>query len=631
MDQMMSILDAVNGVLWHEYVLYIVLGTGVIFTIWSGLCQYHSLTHGVQVTRGKYDDKNDPGAINHFQALSTALSATVGLGNIGGVALAIALGGPGAVFWMWMVGLFGMALKMTEVTLAMLYRNTDEKDNPHGGPMWVAAEGFKKMGLGWFGRLVGVIFCITLLISSVTGGNMFQAWNVAEITHSYFPSVPQFTAGVILMLLVSMVILGGIKRIGAVAGMLVPFMCLTYLAAAAYVLIVHIGDVPAMLKLIFVSAFTPANSTGAFLGGTAGYAFLWGMKRALFSSESGQGSAPIAHSAAKTDEPVREGVVSGLEPFIDTIVVCTLTTLVILLSGAWDRGPEATFAPEPGLVQADHLKVTDKGKDRDLYGVVVSQTDSQIKFLNGSPRIGEDSYRTWAGSSVTALGKAENRWIPDAMEAPEKTEAATKISGPWKEENTVFMILDGETDRDTGRNLHRLHGTLVEVEGALHVNWVPFEAATKPKMDDAGLYNDFVGAALTGHAFDRVLPGLGMWLVTLACWLFALSTIISWYYYGEQGVIFMVGKGGVLPFKVLYCILILISTLGFIKTDAQLDAFTALGTGVMLFANIPIMLIFGSQAMKAYHDYFRRLKSGEMDPPHAAPRFEDVMEGKDVE
>jgi len=631
MESMMNVLDAINGVLWHEYVLYIVLGTGVIFTIWSGLCQYHSLTHGVSVIRGKYDERNDPGAINHFQALSTAVSATVGLGNIGGVALAIALGGPGAVFWMWMVGLFGMALKMTEVTLAMLYRNTDEKDNPHGGSMWVAAEGFKKMGLGWFGHLVGVIFCITLLISCVTGGNMFQAWNVAEITHSYFPSVPQFAVGVVLMILVSMVIVGGIKRIGAVAGMLVPFMCLMYLVAAAYVLIVHIGDVPSMLKLIVVSAFTPANSTGAFLGGTAGYAFLWGMKRALFSSESGQGSAPIAHSAAKTDEPVREGVVSGLEPFVDTIVVCTLTTLVILLSGAWNRGPEATFASGPALVQADHLKVTDNGKDRDLYGVVISQSDAEVRFLNGSPGIGEQPYRTWSKANVQDIGKAADRWIPDATAAPEKTADAKKISGPWKEENTVFMVLEGETDSDTGRNLHRLHGTLEDVDASLHVNWVPYEAKNKPKMDDPGLYNDFVGAALTGHAFDRVLPGLGMWLVTLACWLFAISTIISWYYYGEQGVVFMVGKGGVLPFKALYCILILISTLGFIKTDAQLDAFTALGTGVMLFANIPIMLIFGSQAMKAYHDYFRRLKSGEMDPPHAAPRFEDVIEGKDVE
>lgn len=597
MEQFMNVLNAVNGVLWHNYVLYIVLGTGVLFTLWSGFCQYHALTHGIQVIRGKYDDKADPGAINHFQALSTALSATVGLGNIGGVALAIALGGPGAVFWMWMVGLFGMALKVTEVTLAMLYRNTDDPENPHGGSMWVAREGFRRMGLGGFGSAIGVIFCITLLISAVTGGNMFQAWNVAEITHTYFPTVPKFVVGIILMVLVSMVIIGGIKRIGAVAGMLVPFMCILYLVAALYVIIVHIGDVPSMLRLIVVSAFTPADATGAFLGGTAGYAFLWGMKRALFSSEAGQGSAPIAHSAAKTDEPVREGVVAGLEPFIDTIVVCTLTTLVILLSGAWNRAPQATYEDSAGL------EIVQAGTAAD-----------------GTPQ-----------------------WTLQTPPLPTMTDDAKRIANitdgqGWRINDTIFMIVHADADSNTGRDLRRMTGRVESKsdEGFL-VKWGTLASAKQPTFvsDDAGtadfgVYGDYVGAALTGHAFDRVMPGLGMWLVTIACWLFALSTIISWYYYGEQGMVYLTGEAGILPFKVIYCLLILISTLGYIRTDAELDALTALGTGVMLFANIPIMLIFGSQAMKAYRDYMRRLRNGSMDPPHSAPRISDVMEGRDV-
>jgi alanine or glycine:cation symporter, AGCS family len=312
MDDINAIIGAINDVLWHDFVLYVVLGAGVLFTIWSGFSQYRALTHGTQVIRGRWDEAGDPGAINHFQALSTALSATVGLGNIGGVALAIAVGGPGAVFWMWMVGIFGMALKTTEVTLSMLYRNTDDPDNPHGGPMWVAKRGFARLGWPVLGTTLGGIFCVTLIISAITGGNMFQAWNVAEITNGYFPSMPKFVVGVILATVVAMVIIGGIRRIGAVAGRLVPMMCLLYLLAAVYVLAVHIGEVPEMLRLIVVSAFTPADAAGAFLGGTAGYAFLWGMKRALFSSEAGQGSAPIAHSAAKTKEPVREGVVAGL-------------------------------------------------------------------------------------------------------------------------------------------------------------------------------------------------------------------------------------------------------------------------------------------------------------------------------
>ncbi|MEC9372675.1 MAG: amino acid carrier protein, partial [Planctomycetota bacterium] len=345
-----GILNSVNGIIWHDFVLYIVLGVGLLFTIWSGFGQWRALTHGSKVIRGVYDDKADPGAINHFQALSAALSATVGLGNIAGVALAIMLGGPGAVFWMWVVGLVGMALKMTEVTLSMLYRNTDDPENPHGGPMFVADKGFSKMGLGAIGKIIGGIFVVTLLISTITGGNMFQAWNVADITYEYF-DVPQIATGILFAVLVGLVIIGGIKRIGAVAGRLVPLMCAIYILAALYVIAMNIGAVPGLLKLIVVEAFSPTDAAGAFLGGTAGYALLWGMKRALFSSEAGQGSSPIAHSAAKTDEPVREGVVAGLEPFIDTLVVCTITSLVILSTGIWNRDSDVKFANSPQVVQ----------------------------------------------------------------------------------------------------------------------------------------------------------------------------------------------------------------------------------------------------------------------------------------
>jgi alanine or glycine:cation symporter, AGCS family len=631
MDQINEILGIINGILWHDYVLYIVLGTGVLFTIWSGFSQYRALTHGTSVIRGKYDDPADPGAINHFQALSTALSATVGLGNIGGVALAIALGGPGAVFWMWMVGIFGMAIKTTEVTLSMLYRNTDEPDNPHGGPMWVAKEGFKKMGLGAIGTVIGGIFCITLIISAITGGNMFQAWNVAEITHGYFPSVPKFVCGVILAMVVGMVIIGGIKRIGAVAGRLVPLMCVLYLLAALYVIGVNLGAVPEMLKLIVVAAFTSTEATGAFLGGTAGYAFLWGMKRALFSSEAGQGSAPIAHSAAKTDEPVREGVVAGLEPFIDTIVVCTLTTLVILLSGAWNRDSEASYADMPQLVHAHQLIIMENDRERAIYGMALEEAGNVVRFLNGSPRVGEPHYREWPREIVRELTTSDVHWIPNVTDLPTKAADARRISGQWQPNNTVFMLVHGDLDENTGRDIHRLYGVVVEVNDSLMVAWRPHERDVPPTLDSEGIYNHFVGAALTGHAFDRVMPGLGMWLVTIACWLFAISTMISWSYYGEQGVIYLLGEKAVLLYKLGYCMLIIIATLGFIRTDEQLDEWTALGTGVMLFANIPIMLIFGYQAMRAYHEYIHRLKTGEMEPPHEAPPITDVVEGKDVE
>lgn len=632
MEALTQFIDRLNGVLWHDIVLYLVLGTGVLFTVWSGFGQYRALTHGVQVIRGKYDRREDPGAINHFQALSTALSATVGLGNIGGVALAIALGGPGAVFWMWMVGLFGMALKMTEVTLAMLYRDTSDPENPRGGPMWVVRRGLAQWNprLAPLGAAVGGVFCVTLIISAITGGNMFQAWNVAQITNSYFPAVPTFVCGVVLALFVGMVIIGGIKRIGAVAGRLVPIMCLLYLLAAVYVLAVNLGDIPAMLRLIVVSAFSPAEAGGAFLGGTAGYAFLWGMKRALFSSESGQGSAPIAHAAAKTNEPVREGVVAGLEPFIDTIVVCTLTTLVVLLSGAWNRGPEAAFTAVPEVVPSHRLTVKDGGLTRILSGQRLKETPEGVAFLNGTPRPGEPAYRVWPAASVVASETEPGRWIPATAAVPAKTTEARRISGAWRTGNTVFVLVHDRPDEKTGSDLRRLQGTVEEVDGELRIAWRPHAADAPPRVAGPGLFNDFVGAALTGHAFDRVLPGLGMWLVTVACWLFAVSTMISWAYYGEQGVVYLAGPRGVLPFKLLYCALIIISTLGFIRTDAQLDAWTALGTGVMLFANIPIMLLFGHQAMRAYHGYIARLKRGEF-VGHPYPPPADVIEGRDVE
>jgi AGCS family alanine or glycine:cation symporter len=231
-------------VIWHDSVLYIVLAVGLLFTIWSGFCQYHALTHGVRVITGRYDDKRDPGAISHFQALSAALSATVGLGNIGGVAVAIALGGPGAVFWMWIVGLAGMALKTTEVTLSMLFRRTDNPEEPSGGPMWVDRRRPRQEARArLLGRALGVLFCITLLISTITGGNMFQAWNVGVVTEESF-GVPQPVVGVILAVLVGLVILGGIKRIGAFAGAIVPAMCGLYLIAALYVLALNIDRHP---------------------------------------------------------------------------------------------------------------------------------------------------------------------------------------------------------------------------------------------------------------------------------------------------------------------------------------------------------------------------------------------------
>ena len=567
MAEFSALLATINGILWHEYVLYAIVGTGVLFTIWSGFGQYRALTHGPAIIRGIYDDPNDPGAINHFQALSAALSATVGLGNIGGVALAIALGGPGAVFWMWVIGLLGMSIKLTEVTLSMLYRNTDDPENPHGGPMWVIHKALEKKGMPKLGRTIGVIFCITLLVSTATGGNMFQAWNVGELTQEYF-GVPSWITGIVLALMVGTVIIGGIKRIGLVAGTLVPFMVVLYLGAGLYVLAINIGDLPEIFALIFRSAFAPTEATGAFIGGTAASAFLFGLKRAAFSNEAGQGSSPIAHSAAKTDEPVREGIVAGLEPFIDTIVVCTFTALIILSTGIWNRPPDAALDTLPTAVE------TEAG---------------------------------WQFSQSLAPGQ------------------------DWVDDDRVMLIVRADANETTGNALHRVEGIIAATDDGYVVNWLPIASAVTPTASENGMYRTYVGATLTAKAFDSVSPGLGKWLVSIAAWLFAVSTMISWSYYGEQGMVYLAGEKSVLGYKVVFCLLIVVATLGFLKTDADLDNITGIGTGVMLFANIPICWFIGHQAMKAYKDYVSRLKSGRMGPDHPPPHLDDLLSGRDVE
>ena len=566
MGDFSAFLATLNGYIWHEYVLFAIVGTGILFTVWSGFCQFRALTHGPAVVRGVYDDPNDPGAINHFQALSAALSATVGLGNIGGVALAIALGGPGAMFWMWVIGFLGMAIKLTEVTMAMLYRNTDNPENPHGGPMWVAAKALERKNLGGLGRAIGVVFCVMLLVSTTTGGNMFQAWNVGELTEEYF-GVPSWICGIVLAAAVGSVIIGGIKRIGKVTATLVPFMCALYLLAGTWVLSMHVAEIPAMLMLIVKSAFVPTEATGAFVGGTAGAAFVFGMKRAIFSNEAGQGSSPMAHAAAKTDEPAREGIVAGLEPFIDTIVVCTFTALIILSTGVWNRAPDETL---------DALPAVSAGATGWQF------EDSRVA--------GED----------------------------------------WRNGERVVLVIAAH-ERDGGFDQYRLEGIVVSHNDGYVVNWDSFVSDVEPRIVGDGLYRSYVGAALTAKAFDSVTPGLGKWLITISAWMFAISTIISWAYYGEQGVVFLAGEKPVLAYKIVYCVLVFVATLGFIESAADLDNFTGVGTGVLVCANIPICWFFGYQAMRAYKDYVARLKSGRMGPDHPPPSLDDLLSGRDIQ
>ncbi|QEG43058.1 alanine/glycine:cation symporter family protein [Roseimaritima ulvae] len=313
------------------FVVAWLLAAGLFLTLRMAFINIRGFWHALRLTAGHYDDPTQPGEVTHFQALSAALSATVGLGNIGGVAVAIGLGGPGATFWMILVGLLGMSTKFAECTLGQLYRTVDERGHVLGGPMRYINSGLTELGLKPLGVALGFIFAVLCIGASFGGGNAYQ---INQSLAAIRGSVPVIDAypwiyGLVMSLLVGVVIVGGIRSIGRVAGAIVPFMCAAYMLSALYILITNAGNLPTAVASIFQQAFTMDAGIGGFIG-----VMVIGIQRAVFSNEAGVGSAPIAHSAAKTDEPVSEGIVALLEPFIDTVLVCTTTALVILVSQA---------------------------------------------------------------------------------------------------------------------------------------------------------------------------------------------------------------------------------------------------------------------------------------------------------
>lgn len=329
MSTINTFLESAVGFVWGPVLVFLLVGTGLLLTIVLGFVQCKGFRHAIEVIKGKYDDPNAPGEINHFQALCTALSATVGLGNIAGVAIAISSGGPGAVFWMILVGVLGMATKFAECSLAIMYRHVDEHGVVHGGPMHYIERG---LGKAW--KPVAVFFAFACICSSFGAANMFQTNQVASILNAEFSISPLFT-GILLSFLTAVVILGGIKRIGQVTSKIVPLMGGIYVIGALIVICTNISEVPSIFAMIFKDAFTGTAAIGGFAGVAVAEVIRQGVRRACFSNEAGLGSSPIAHSAAATKEPIREGVVALLEPFVDTVVICTMTALVILLSGAW--------------------------------------------------------------------------------------------------------------------------------------------------------------------------------------------------------------------------------------------------------------------------------------------------------
>ena len=345
-----SQIDSLNEILglivsWIFFFLFYDFGTGLpliiivlvsggfYYTVFFGWLSLRGFTHSIDVIRGRYDNPDDPGEISHFQALTSALSATVGLGNIGGVAIAVGTGGPGAVFWMLLTALFGMSSKLASCTLAVMYRNVREDGHISGGPMYYLEHGLAKKGLKSLGRTLAVFYAFLVIGGSFGGGNMFQANQTIEVLSTVSPIFKELSwlIGIIMAGFVAVVIIGGIRRIGNVTSRLVPGMCILYVATSLLIILSHAGEIPTLLGRIMSEAFTGPAIYGGFLG-----VLITGVRRAAFSNEAGLGSAAFAHAAAKTDEPAREGIVAMIGPFIDTIVICLMTALVCMITGVFD-------------------------------------------------------------------------------------------------------------------------------------------------------------------------------------------------------------------------------------------------------------------------------------------------------
>jgi len=476
-----------------QWFVFLLLGTGLFFTIYLKFPQIRYFKHALFIVRGKFDKKGDVGDTYHFQALATALSGTVGTGNIAGVALAIHLGGPAALFWMMVTAALGMCTKFVEVTLSHKYREITEDGTIAGGPMYYMKN---RLNLKW----LAVLFAIATVFSSFGTGSLPQ---INSISNSFFSTfgISHWITGAVLSVLLAAVILGGIKRIASVTEKLVPFMAIVYFLGAFSVIIYNYDNIIPSLVMMFRDIFTGTAATGGFLGAGLAYAFNRGVNRGLFSNEAGQGSAPIAHAAARAHEPVSEGLVAILEPFIDTIIICTLTGLTILSSGVWNE------------------KFENKFQSADTY--ILSAT-----FDDKKP---EDAQKLY-------------HFLRNKNEMP-------LFSGEIEVKNGILQ---------SGQTI--LHSRSVAEEVKVFCNNQPFNGQMKVvngRVADEKCYltgkSLLHSAPLTVQAFNRSWFGeYGSYIVALGLFLFAFSTAISWSYYGDRAITFLFGTKGVFWFRIVF-------------------------------------------------------------------------------
>lgn len=549
LNNFLLMLDGFLGsAFWFPYVL---LGTGLFFTIYLKFPQIRFFKHGWKVVSGKYTHDDDPGDTTPFKSLTTALSGTVGTGNISGVAFAIFLGGPAALFWMWVTAFLGMTTKFVEVTLSHKYREKTEDGTMAGGPMYFMDKG---LNMKW----MAIAFAVATVICSFGTGNLPQSNGIASAMEQSFGIDPMLMGGILAVLL-GLVILGGIQRIAAVTSKIVPIMAIIYIIGALAVIFANLGNLGPAFASVWADAFTGSAAAGGFLGASLAYAFNRGVNRGLFSNEAGQGSAPIAHAAAKTKDPAAEGMVSILEPFIDTIIICTITGLVILSSGVWNEKHHNVFD------KADMLIVSGQYSDQNQADV-----ESLYKYLNN---LDDKAVTPYNGRIQVVSGKAINADF-------------TIINSRSVAEDVVFSIAS-EEDSFTG---------MVIVEEG------------KPQKDNLVVSGKSLvhSARLTTIAFSRGFFGdFGQYIVSIGLLLFAFSTAIAWSYYGDRAMTYLFGPKSIMPYRVVY-------VAGFFMaafSDTTLVwTFSAVAIVVMTLPNLFGILMLRKEMKDSMNQYWDKVK-----------------------
>ena len=495
-DLLAKIDGYIGGSSWFVFAL---LGTGVFFTIYLKFPQIRFFKHSIAVVRGKFDEPGAKGDTSHFQSLATALSGTVGTGNIAGVAFAIHLGGPAALFWMLVTAALGMTTKFVEVTLSHKYREFAEDGTASGGPMYYMKN---KLNMKWMATL----FAVAAIISSFGTGNMPQVNSIASSLKATF-GIEEIVTGAVLSVLLGLIILGGIKRIAKVTEKLVPIMAIIYVVGALSVIVMNFENIIPSFISIFADVFTGSSAAGGFLGASIAYAFNRGVNRGLFSNEAGQGSAPIAHAAAKAEHPVSEGMVAILEPFIDTIIICSITGLTLLSSGVWNEKHQNDFSYS----------------DMEIFEGVLSEERDGGHLYNHLNNQG---------------------WLNSEMLVPFEGNIIVEVGGIVSDVTVLHARSIAED-------------VLIQSQGMPYTGTIAIE---KGRVQDPSKYA-FSGkslvhsAPLTAIAFNKGLFGnYGQYIVAIGLLLFAFSTAISWSYYGGRSVTYLFGVKYVNYYRVVYVI-----------------------------------------------------------------------------